>query len=349
MHDALQPLVRLIQEREQRRELTSSSNIWLGNLSHLLSVGTVSLRTYYAIFLERSRRAHAPGDLEALIQLINIAAPLETAVLSSLQRAWVDDVCPNYMALRSDLQNINAQLTLCLSRLSHKLSAAENSTRPEHSMSYPMLSKWVPEIQLYWPQDDSESTGEFRQIGSVQERQELAESAISTAPVMRTMVEEPENGRLSDIDMDRFSAISLTPSSLSGFASLRSLARRIKRGESPAERNSADDLPSSVLKWNRSSSSLQLFGRLSSRLSVASSRKTDSSRMSWRPEIPAIIQEDDGVTGDGIFARFRPPKSVKISAPENPVHMIHVRYDDTTEQFTVSLSVCYFGLIFRVD
>ena len=197
------------------------------------------------------------------------------------------------MALQSDLQKINALLTLCLSRLSHNLSAAENSTRLEHSMSYPMLSKWVAEIQVYsdkGPQDDSESTGEFRQIGSVQERQELAESAISTTPVMRTMVEEPENGRLSDIDMDRFSAISLTPSSLSGFASLRSLARRIKRGESPAERNSADDLPSSVMKWNRSSSSLQLFGRLSSRLSVASSLKTDSSRMSWRPEIPAITQ-----------------------------------------------------------
>jgi hypothetical protein len=269
------------------------------------------------------------------MQLKNISITLETTVLFSLQRAWVDDVRPDYMALRSDLQNINVQLTLCLRRLSHKLSAAENSTRPEHSMPYPMPSKWVPEIQVYsdnWLQDDSESTGGFRQIGSVQERQELAESATSTAPVMRPMIEEPEHGRLSDIDMNRFSAISLTPSSLSGFASLRSLARRIKRGESTAERNSADDLPSSVMKWNRSSGSLQLFGRLSSRLSVASSRKTDSSRMSWRPEIPAIIQEDDGVAGDGIFARFRRPQSVQISAPENPIHMIHVRYNDATVQ-----------------
>ena len=45
------------------------------------------------------------------------------------------------------------------------------------------------------------------------------------------------------------------------------------------------------------------------------------------------MQEDDGVAGDGIFARFRLPKSVKISAPENPVHMTHVGYDDATEQF----------------
>ena len=92
------------------------------------------------------------------MQLKNISVTLETTVLFSLQSAWVNDVRPNDMFLLSELQNINAQLTLCLSRLSHKLSAAENGARPEHSMSYPMPSKWVPEIQVYsdsWPQDDS--------------------------------------------------------------------------------------------------------------------------------------------------------------------------------------------------
>jgi hypothetical protein len=250
------------------------------------------------------------------MQLKDISITLETTVLFSLQRAWVDDVRPNYMALQSDLHNINSQLTLCLRRLSHKLSA-EKSARLKHGISYPMPSEWVPEAQVSsdnWPQDDSESTREFRPIGSVQERQELAESTTSTAPLTRTVIEEPEHGRLSDIDMDRFSAISLTPSVLSGFGSFRSLARRIKKGEAPVERNSADDLPSSVMKWNRSSGSLQLFGRLSGRLSVASSRKTDSSRMSWRPEIPETIQEDGGVAGEGIFARFRRPKFVHVSA-----------------------------------
>ena len=32
------------------------------------------------------------------------------------------------------------------------------------------------------------------------------------------------------------------------------------------------------------------------------------------------------------------PRNVKISAPENPVHMIHVGYDNETGQFTVGLS-----------
>jgi len=64
-------------------------------------------------------------------------------------------------------------------------------------------------------------------------------------PAMSAVTEESENGRLSDVDMDRFSAISLTPSSLSGFASLRSLARRVRlrqNGETSSEKNSGADL-----------------------------------------------------------------------------------------------------------
>ena len=34
------------------------------------------------------------------------------------------------------------------------------------------------------------------------------------------------------------------------------------------------------------------------------------------------------------------PRNVKISAPENPVHMIHVGYDNETGQFTVGLLSC---------
>lgn len=30
------------------------------------------------------------------------------------------------------------------------------------------------------------------------------------------------------------------------------------------------------------------------------------------------------------------PRTIKISAPENPMHMIHVGYDNQTGQFTVS-------------
>jgi hypothetical protein len=81
------------------------------------------------------------------------------------------------------------------------------------------------------------------------------------------------------------------------------------------------------MNWSRSSGSLYLFGRLSNRFSVASSQKTDSSRMSWRPEISATIQEDDGVTGEGLPARFR---SVQIFTPEHPAHMVHVGYDKLT-------------------
>ena len=146
-------------------------------------------------------------------------------------------------------------------------------------------------------------------------------STVDDVPALSAVIEEPENGRLSDVDMDRFSAISLTPSSLSGFASLRSLARRVRlrqNGETSSERNSGADLPSSVMNWRRSSSSLKLFGRLSNKPSIASSRKTGSTRMSWKPEISTTIQEDDG-TGDGyvygiVQYDFKPERQDELEA-----------------------------------
>ena len=110
------------------------------------------------------------------------------------------------------------------------------------------------------------------------------EDAASSVPAIAVVTEQPENGRLSDIDMDRFSSLSLTPSVSSGFASLHSLAQRIllrQREKSSLRRDSLDDPPSSVMDWNRSNSSLQLFGRLSFSSSIASSRMTNGSRMSY--------------------------------------------------------------------
>jgi hypothetical protein len=88
------------------------------------------------------------------------------------------------------------------------------------------------------------------------------EDVASSVPTLAVVTQEPENGRLSDIDMDRLSLLSSTSSVLSGFASLRSLAQRIllRQGEERSlRRESLDDPPSSVMDWNRSSSSLQLF------------------------------------------------------------------------------------------
>lgn len=110
-----------------------------------------------------------------------------------------------------------------------------------------------------------------------------------------------EDGLAMDTDMDRISITSLALSSISGFASLRSLARRIRMDritKASSEDRSMNDVPSSAMQWDTSSkNSLRLFGRFSmSSLSVASSRKTDTSQMSWRPEALSTIEEDDGYT-----------------------------------------------------
>ena len=113
---------------------------------------------------------------------------------------------------------------------------------------------------------------------------------LHTPVKLPIVVNEPNHRQLSDIDMDRFSAISITSSDISGFSSLRSLAHRIRLGQtggpSPGG-DSVNDLPSSAMDWDRWNNSLYLFGRRSIAPSIASSQKTSSSRMSWRPDIPA--------------------------------------------------------------
>ena len=113
---------------------------------------------------------------------------------------------------------------------------------------------------------------------------------LPTPVKLPTVMNERDHRQLSDIDMDRFSAMSITSSEISGFSSLRSLAQRIRLGQTggtSSGRDSVNDLPSSAMGWDRRNSSHYLFGRRSIASSIASSQKTSSSRMSWRPEIPA--------------------------------------------------------------
>jgi hypothetical protein len=129
---------------------------------------------------------------------------------------------------------------------------------------------------------------------SKEEQSSTGPIAVTEPPVMPS----PSG----DIPSDRISITSLASSSISGFASLRSLARRIRMDrvtKASSEDQSRNDVPSSVMQWDTSSkNSLRLFGRFSmSSLSVASSRRTDTStsQMSWRPEAQSsTTEEDDG-------------------------------------------------------
>jgi hypothetical protein len=94
-----------------------------------------------------------------------------------------------------------------------------------------------------------------------------------------------EDGRatsIMDTDMDRISITSRALSSISGFASLRSLARRIRMDrimKASSEDQPMNDVPSSAMQWDTASSknSLRLFGRFSmSSLSVASSQRLEA-------------------------------------------------------------------------
>lgn len=124
---------------------------------------------------------------------------------------------------------------------------------------------------------------------------------------MPTAIEEADSGQPSDIDMDRFSMISLTPSRVSNFASLLLLAHRIReRGIARRflDMRPVEDLPSSVFQWNSASRrSLRLFGRFSS----------DLSRMAA-----------------GNPAHFDRPQSVQVSDLAHPIH-VEQGADDSRE------------------
>jgi p21-activated kinase 1 len=49
-----------------------------------------------------------------------------------------------------------------------------------------------------------------------------------------------------------------------------------------------------------------------------------------------MIRKKSGFSGFMSSIGVGSPRGVKISAPENPVHVTHVGYDNTTGQFTVS-------------
>jgi hypothetical protein len=140
---------------------------------------------------------------------------------------------------------------------------------------------------------------------------------VGSAQADLPSIEGPQYGSQPDVNMDRLSIFSLAPSSISGFASLRSLARRVRTPQTAqmsSDRKSVDDLPSGMMQWNKSSShSLRLFGLFPSRLSVTSSAMTDNSQMSWKPEVPAIIPEDGEVPDRGFLLRFKQPKRVCAS------------------------------------
>lgn len=53
---------------------------------------------------------------------------------------------------------------------------------------------------------------------------------------------------------------------------------------------------------------------------------------------PGVMRKKSGFSGFMSSIGVGSPRNVKISAPENPVHVTHVGYDNQTGQFTVSLA-----------
>jgi hypothetical protein len=134
-------------------------------------------------------------------------------------------------------------------------------------MPCPMEPCWISETRAYssdWPRSAIESPRNTDRLCWVVVTLAVDETVASLVPVMRTAIEEADSGQLSDIDMDRSSMISLTPSMVSGFASPLSHARHIReRGiaRTFSDIQPVEDLPSGVFQRNSASRrSLRLFG-----------------------------------------------------------------------------------------
>lgn len=75
--------------------------------------------------------------------------------------------------------------------------------------------------------------------------------------------------------------------------------------------------------------------RVSENQLISPKRYSDESK---EPKL-GMIRKKSGFSGFMSSIGVGSPRGVKISAPENPVHVTHVGYDNQTGQFTVSL--CY--------
>jgi hypothetical protein len=164
-------------------------------------------------------------------------------------------------------------------------------TRPvEPSGAATAASNHITASSSFTQVSSAQDSGAHEEDAAAPIRVDTPTSVELPTPVkLPTVMNEPDHRQLSDIEMDRLSAISITSSEISDFSSLLSLAQRIRlgqTGETSSGRDSVNDLPSSAMDWYIRNSGLYLFGRRSIAPSIASSQKTSSSRMSWRPEIP---------------------------------------------------------------
>jgi p21-activated kinase 1 len=73
--------------------------------------------------------------------------------------------------------------------------------------------------------------------------------------------------------------------------------------------------------------------RISENQLISPKRYSDESK---EPK-SGMIRKKSGFSGFMSSIGVGSPRGVKISAPENPVHVTHVGYDNQTGQFTVSL------------
>lgn len=202
----------------------------------ILLTGRERLRRRFDSDLERFGEVYAHGDSEIQAQLIDISMTIRTDIFSSLQSSCSDDTHLNYAALESELREKEDLAISCLECYSHRLSeaaaAAKDSKGTARVISIPMQSDRAPETLANsndWSSSGSKITEDLDSFSTAQFRQIPEEYSSPTIPKMPTVVEEAEYGRLSDIDVDRFSTLSLT-SSTSGYASFRSLGQRIKTG-----------------------------------------------------------------------------------------------------------------------
>jgi hypothetical protein len=277
---------------------------------------------YFSLFGE----AYARGDSYAREEMSHVLIALKRTANLRMQSLWLNDACLD----RAAFEYNTSRAIVCLEELSRRLSAAATAG----------------EVTLL---EDRPKSAQ----GGIDIAEAVTATATATATVMPTVAEEPEHGGLSDINMDRISGLYLTPSKTSSLASILSLAQRIQQRqmvETSLSRNSVDELPSSVMRYDAASiSSFRLFGQASSRMSlsssvrtnisrmsIASSARTNTSLMSLRSDVPATIEE-----GIEAMSLSQYPDSPQSRTGNYPFHYLSAEELSRSAKFARGLSDFY--------
>jgi hypothetical protein len=145
-------LVKRIQQKRDASDAPALPEEPTNDLLNSLALGPVIVRGHYDHDLKRFGEPYACGDIQAREQMKDVLINLQIALITGLNRVWMDDGEIDYNEMQSVSDDSRVNAGVCLGQLSQRLSDAlrAQSMYPPNNGMYPpgtMLKASTPALQ----------------------------------------------------------------------------------------------------------------------------------------------------------------------------------------------------------